>query len=296
LGVIVGFGAFVVLDLQSKPPLVRVGFPGISTLSSGDPVVEDGVEVGLVQEITLVEGVAVTTLRLYRHRDLPEDTRFFNLSHSLMGARKVWIVPGKSPRALDPGRVQAGIFVPGLTETLHKATALTALVARLRVIADSLLFVPTSGVGQPQNAVALMHHLEKATAVLGKLSASLAEAETGLKVGLEGLQSATALGDTVAVGVRRAGPQTEAAMAKAEGLLTAFARIEAPLESALTTVERLATLIADSTGAGRVFNREDEYRALLKSVDALDSMAQALRQGGLGDDLKIKPRLRKGAP
>src|SRR5690606_34701762 len=101
-------------------------------------------------------------LELFRHDPLPADTRFVNAAYSLMGARTVWLMRGTSDQPLDESRVQDGAFVPGVPETLHAVSALTARIARLRREAEDA--------GNPEGAAgrlaAVLPALEQARATL----------------------------------------------------------------------------------------------------------------------------------
>ena len=112
LAVLIGFilaAAFLFHEVTRSPRIIRVHFPEIATLGEGDPVVQGGVPVGKVVSIRLPpphspSHDAMVEIELFHHRPLAADARFLNFSHSLMGARKVWIVPGISPLPLDESR------------------------------------------------------------------------------------------------------------------------------------------------------------------------------------------------
>jgi|GEM_PF-1433631 len=295
---LIAVGVFLVSEYRMAAPRVQVRFPVISTLREGDPVVENGVAVGRVERITL-DGV---TLRLFHDVPLPEDTRFYNLSHSLMGARKVWLVRGVADaetRPLDRARVQDGVFVPGLPETLHKVDALRAVIARLRATADSLLSAEGDG-------ARALRRLDEAQASLGRLTASLGAAESSVREGLGGMERAVRAGDSLAPRLRRAGPQADSASARARALLNAYAQMKGPVGEALASLENITRLAArapdsavassgkrDAASLDRLLNDDRDYNTLIASLEKLDSINRGLRKGGLGDGMKIKPRLKK---
>lgn len=264
---------------------IRVHFPEIATLSAGDPVVEAGVTVGTVHDITLEDGIPVAELRLFHHGFLPDDTRFVNFSHSLMGARKVWILPGLSTRPLDESALQPGDFAPGLPETLHKVRALVEKVRYLQQEVDRFQDAGDSLSG----ALALNRNLEETLRILASLSSSLENAAAALQ---SGLAAATSAGDRVSSGLRAAGPVLDSAY---EDAVHALARLEAGatrLAGGLAVTESLLAAAGDTTGAASALSSQALYENLLKSVDVLDKTTRVLRLEGLGDDMKIKPRLR----
>lgn len=284
------FGAFLMRDAV-RGPLVWVRFPELATLSEGDPVVSQGVAVGVVERITLAEGRPLTALRFFSHRSFPADTRFDNLSHSLMGARKVWVTPGTSSTALDLTQVQAGTFVPGLPETMHKVEALVRRVALLRTAADSLL---AAG-----GATTLWEPLDAAHDLMTTLAASVEDGAATLHAGVAAMRSATHATERIAALTRAASPATDTAVARTQTRLTAARHAEASLANALTTLESLTGTLRDTAyvlGAGRLLDDSRMYDSLVHVVHALDAVTRSLKAGGLGDDIKINPRLKRNAP
>lgn len=283
--------SFVIGEIVRPDRVVRVEFPEIATLAEGDPVVENGVEVGKVRNIRLApppllknQGPLVE-IELFHHRPLPRDTRFVNFSHSLMGARKVWVVPGKSPEPLDEKATQPGVFTPGLAETLHKVDSLTARVVALRAETERLL----TG-GNPVLApLEAQQRLEAAARGFDALSARLAEAQASLGSGLGQLRS---FARAVDAGTAEAGPRLDTAFERADLLLGAVRRVQDDLDTALARAAALAALAGDSAGAGRLLHDDAAYRRLRQSVRLLEQATKLLQKDGLGDSVKIKPRLR----
>jgi ABC-type transporter Mla subunit MlaD len=278
--------AFFLREAAHTGRTIRVHFPEIATLSEGDPVVENGVAVGKVRRISLDGDRPVAELQLFRHRALPEDTRFVNLSHSLMGARKVWIVPGNSSRPLDESLVQPGSFVPGLPETLHKVSGLVERVTRLRAEVEALdsgkvsLFAP----------LAVRQRLDNALRILTALSASLDRSATSLQSGTAKLAET---GKRATGALRGAESGLDTATARVGNMLAAFEDAEAGIGAALSHIERLASVANDSAGMGKLLTDSTAYELLIQSVETLNQMTRQLRREGLGDSAKIRPRTRK---
>lgn len=288
LGSLVGLGAFMRRDAV-RGPLILVHFPELATLSAGDPVVEQGVTIGAVEHIILKDGQAVATLRFHHHRTFSADTRFLNLSHSLMGARKVWVIPGTSPEPLDAASVQRGAFAPGLPETLHRVHELVEKITVLRTAADSLL--GTEGLAR------LMGPLDAAHASLEAIAHSVEKGTAAVRAGLEGVTASAQAATRIAATLRTASPAAAQALGRADTLLAAAVRTETTLATALTSLETLVTTLSDTTtgpwGAGRLVNDRALYDSLLTAVRALDQTTRALKAGGLDDEFRIKPRLIK---
>jgi ABC-type transporter Mla subunit MlaD len=284
------FAAFVVSEIARPDRIVRVEFPEIATLSEGDPVVENGVEVGKVRSIRLAPppARARVELELFHHRPLSRDTRFVNFSHSLMGARKVWVVPGSlnpSRDPLDESGVQAGLFAPGLAETLHKVDSLTLRVAGLRAETERLL----TGDNPVLAPLEAQRRLEAAARSFDALAAKLGDAQASLGSGLGRLQS---FARTLDRDAREAGPRLDTAFARADLLLGSVRRVQNDLDTALARAAALAAMARDSAGAGRLLHDDAAYVRLRQSVRLLEQATRLLQKDGLGDSVKIKPRLR----
>lgn len=280
------FAVFAVREFRDPGPSVRVRFPEISTLSEGDPVVENGVEAGRVERIRLEGDGAVVVLRL-DHRALPaRDARFVNFSHSLMGARKVWIRPGASPLPLDTSRVQDGVFVPGLPETLHKVRDLDERLARARAASDRLL-----GGGDSAAVLRAVRAMERAFARLAALDASLEGAAGDLHAGVARLSSLEA---KTASAVAAADPEVAAAGRRVAAARASVTDLDASLSASLARLAGLAAALDADTGvAGRLLADRALYDSLTAGVETLTAIARRFRDEGLGDSVKVRPHWRK---
>ncbi len=280
----VSFAAFTVREFRDPGVVVRVRFPAISTLSAGDPVVENGVEAGRVRSITLDDGgSAIVELRLDQREPPARDSRFVNFSHSLMGARKVWIHPGDSPLPLDVSRVQEGVFVPGLPETLHRVRLLNERIAAWGEALDNLL-----GGGDSAAALRAVGGMERALMRLARLETSLQGAAADLRTGVEDLSS---LERKALASARDADASLGGAAMGATSAREAVARVEADLAAFLSRLEAIAVALDADTGmAGRLLADRRLYDSLVDGVEKLTAMTRDLRQEGLGDSLRIRPR------
>jgi ABC-type transporter Mla subunit MlaD len=284
--------SFLLREAVDTGRTIRVHFPEIATLSQGDPVVRQGVTVGKVRRIAIENGDPVVELQLFDHHFLAADTRFANVSHSLMGARKVWLEPGTSPLPLDEKVLQEGVFVPGLPETLHKVNALTGLVKKLRADSERLFDEKGAAGGSLAAALAVQRQLDELTQGLDMIAGRLDDASGGLRKGLARLSTLAATGDRTAADLRALEPRLDRTWRRVDTLMASLAAVEGGLTAALAQTERLAAAANDSTGAGRLLTDRAVYDGLLKSVDSLAAIAELLRFEGLGDEMPIKPRLR----
>jgi ABC-type transporter Mla subunit MlaD len=281
--------AFLVREAAREPRVIRVHFSEIATLGEGDPVVQGGVPVGAVRSIRLAplpSGAtdAVVEIELFHHRFVARDARFLNFSHSLMGARKVWLLPGASTVPLDESALQPGVFAPGLAETLHKVDSLVPVIVRLRDQAERLLTEDNP----LRSPVAAARRLEAAVLALDRVAASLDTARAALEPALRGFSSA---GQRTGRNVRAAEPPLQAALLEGQKLLAAVESVQRNLDTVLTRVEKAGALAGDSAGMGRLLHDGSAYDKLEQSVRVLERVARLMERDGL-DSLKIKPRLR----
>lgn len=281
--------AFFLREAVHTGRTVRVLFPEISTLSEGDPVAERGVTIGRVRRLSLRNDSAVAELQLFTHAFIASDARFVNFSHSLMGARMVLLLPGTSHAPLDESRVQAGFFAPGLAETLHKVRALTEQVTALRTESERIL-ADSAWARGALGPLFSQKRLNETLASLAALSAALEDAAGTLG---KDLAAATALGDSVRAGLRAREPALDRARMRIDATLTSVLALETRVAEALTTAERMGSLVGDSTVPGKLLNDRAAYDTLARLVEGLTAIAHALRDEGLGDSLKIRPRLGK---
>jgi hypothetical protein len=121
------------------------------------------------------------------------------------------------------------------------------------------------------------------------LSITLDSAGTWLQSGLATIVKA---GDQVSALLGTADSGLDSAHARVENLRVRYEAASAQLAGVLATTETLLATSGDSTRAGSLLTDQSVYESLLQSVVVLEKTTRLLRRDGLGDDMKIKPRLR----
>jgi ABC-type transporter Mla subunit MlaD len=293
-------GSFAVQEWTRPHRTLQIHFPEIATLSEGDPVVQAGVSVGKVISIRLPSSAgvvsknpgavhhtdreAVVTIELDHLRPMPEDTRFVNFSHSMMGARKVWVVLGSSTRALDESRIQEGVYRPGIAETMHRVDSLVVVIARIRVETERLL----TEENPLRSPLAAARVLDSATGALGRLTDRIESARAALEAGLTGFSSAAR---NASRSTRAAEPSVNRALLEAREMIRTVEGIQKNLVAVMTRVEKITALAGDTTGTGRLLGSRKAYEDLEKSVRLLEKAAEVLTKDGLTDSMKVLPRM-----
>jgi ABC-type transporter Mla subunit MlaD len=294
LGLLLVFflAAFLLREAVHTGRTIWVRFPEIATLAEGDPVVLNGVTVGKVEQIVLIGRDADAQLVLFTHDPLPRDTRILNLSHSLMGARKVWLIPGVSAERMDESKVQTGFFAPGLSETLHEVRALTDLVSELRRETEALLAPNAEGGASSWSPAAIQHNLDVALRSLDTLSTTVEAAFAGLS---KGLAMASTTGATIHSGLRTAEPKLNAALRRIDSILVSVQESQRVLDVALTAAEKVAAAVEDTSGVGRLLTNREAYDQMTRLVQTLTETARYIREVGVGENFIINPHVGKSA-
>ncbi len=119
---LIGFaGLCYLLYLSNQKSIyqVTVIFEDVGSLQPQDPVMDRGIRVGQIGDITYVKEKANVNIIF----DLPlivrEGTTFTNRNFSLMGDRLVDIRLSSEGRKLFPGEKMIGAYEPGIAEALH---------------------------------------------------------------------------------------------------------------------------------------------------------------------------------
>ncbi len=261
---------------------ISVAFPEISTLMQGDAVVEQGVPVGHVGKTGFRDGLTVTSLELHHRRPLGSDTRFLSISHSLMGARQVWIVPGNSPDPLDESVVHAGVFVPSLVDRMHEAESLVTAVAEIEQSLGGLL--------QADNGIASLANSDQAFILLIRdldtLARRLALASGTWKGALQEVNAMLASAGMMTTHMEQ---RTDIVGIALEEHLRTFGNILSRVEATAGRLETfLETLNAPETLPGALGDVR-LYNDLADGIKGLGEAVRSLNDEGVSD---IRPRRR----
>ncbi len=228
-------------------------------LKRGDRVYLNGVDVGLVRSVSLVDaGRVVVELRLEEEVRLPADTRAM-VAGDVFGAHTVDLLPGTGLTALGRGDTIYGAPVPELTATLG---VLGDQARRLLGSVDSLL--------SPQ-AVRDVH----ATAAV--LPASAQE----LRGAFQELHLAAAALRRSAESVEGAapGPALASALTELEGSARAFGSAAQSLEQSLGSLASVLAKVDSGAGTlGLLVNDTTLYRDLQQAVREMRALAADVRE------------------
>lgn len=104
---------------------ITIKFPTTDGLDPGDKVKLNGIAIGKITNIALVEdGVLVKTLIQLPEFSLKKDSEFIASESGLMGGHHLEIIPGKSDKELDFSQVQQGRTGNSIYGMINEAKAL----------------------------------------------------------------------------------------------------------------------------------------------------------------------------
>lgn len=125
LGIIV-FAA-IIIELSNVVLFGKSGFhvtgyfKEAEGIEPGNPIHYAGVEVGMVDKISVENGEAVLNLRFYKDAKVPKDADFFIQTSSVMGGRFVKAAGGHQDRGyLSDGMTVQGKAAPGIDQAMDK--------------------------------------------------------------------------------------------------------------------------------------------------------------------------------
>ena len=280
LGIVVlaGFLAETIRRETSAPlRLIRVHFPELGTLMEDDPVLQEGVAVGRVRTLD-VDGIqSMVELEMFRIGSLPEDSRFVNFNHSLMGARMVVLVPGQSDLKMDERMIQDGRFAGGVAETVHRVDDLLNLVISLRKETIRIFTGPQA----PFAPGGLPKQIDLAIQQLEFAARKTEKAGRDIKAGLKEWGTA---GKDIRSDIRDAKKSLNPAWTRLESTFRTMVAVEKSVGSALAPMEELLASFQDSeSGFHTLLNDRKEYDKL---VDMLHTLQKALTLlGNNGTDI-----------
>ena len=105
-------------------------------IEPGNPIHYAGVDVGMVDHISIENGEAVLVLRFYDDVKVPKDANFSIQTSSVMGGRFVKVVGGHQDRGyLREGMTVQGQAAPGIDAAMDK---MDKLMASAQVMLDGI--------------------------------------------------------------------------------------------------------------------------------------------------------------
>jgi phospholipid/cholesterol/gamma-HCH transport system substrate-binding protein len=273
--------------------LIKVNFPSVGTLMVDDPIKLRGVEVGRVEAIEASPQGPLITLELYKRTQLPVDSKFINFNYSLFGARNVVLVPGHSTESMDMDAVQQGLFLSGITESIHLVDRLLKTVVEYQTLAARL----DQGSDTAQSFQQLLQtRIYPALDEFGAFAHRLEQLESRASNELDKVALASGqvrrFSAVMAVG-------TDTLVSKANLTVERLATLTAQSVALLDGLEKILLAAQDSTGLpGRILTQRDLYEKTMTLAHALNDLLAQIKEKGLKDIISFwrNVRFRGRAP
>ena len=259
--------------------VIQVRFPELGTLMVEDPVLENGVPAGKVRKVEFRQGIAVVELEMFRREFIAADARFVDFNYSLMGARRIVLLPGHSRISMDESQSQTGVFLDGVAETIHRVGELMGLVADLRAQSRRLF----EGTNAPLSP-ALLATLDNDARAMNRLAERIDATGKSLHAGLDAW---VRLENSIPAGLKNVQAGLNAAENQTASLLNAASSAERNADGILSTVEKLIASTRDSTGtAHALLYDRSAYDELVSSLNILDAALKTFQEKGLNGAVK----------
>jgi phospholipid/cholesterol/gamma-HCH transport system substrate-binding protein len=137
---------------------VKISFPDVGALRTGDPLAVSGVSMGKVKAIDLVSGKVVVTCSIDETVFLGEDATFTIKNVGLMGERFVAVFAGTLSVPLDTSIVHDGRFDTGIPEVMGMMGDMVSEVRELVRLIGSTVASPGT-LNDFQRTVSQLHDL-----------------------------------------------------------------------------------------------------------------------------------------
>jgi len=266
---VVGTMWFQKFQFVEKRYPIFVKFDQVGGLSSGDPIMVNGVERGRVNAIDLRAGYVVAELGIREDVAFPDDSDIRLKSIGIMGERFVAIKAGTSRRSVAEGDTLDGKFLAGLPEVMGGAGDVledVAAAARdLREVAEVL-----TAQGKLQET---MDNLAAASEDMRKFAA---EGGPKLSSALESFESASTSMDEL----------LDKHYSSLDSSLAAFGRSGGRVEMTMANLDTVAANLMDITtmlrsgegGLGRMIYDDTLVNRLEATITHLDSLILDIRR------------------
>lgn len=246
-----------------------VTFEQVGGLSSGDPIMINGVERGRVNAVSLQAGHVVVELGVVEGVLLPDDSEVLLKSIGIMGERFVAITAGTSGRMIAEGDTLNGKFLAGLTEVMGGAGAILDDVgAAARDLRDVAEILAAQGRLQEtmDNLAAASEDLRELTSEGGpRLSSALEKFESASTAMDNLLSKHYASLDSSLAAFGRAGGRVEVTMENLEGV-------------SFDLREITSALLDGEGGLGRLLVDDTLVNRLEATITHLDSLILDVRR------------------
>ncbi len=257
-------------------------FEQVSTLQTGDPVKVNGVRMGRVSAIRLLDRMVLAELRLEQGVAIPIDSDVRIQNIGLMGERQVGIHMGKSDRSATSQDTLRGRLDAGIAEALGVAGNVFVeaedLVASLRSVVDST-------VGRPEFSQAFNDLMAETRQLSRELDGFMSGVKPKVERSLDNVEVASLqvrrLMEEQNEPLRRIMLNSEEVSEKLKEVVHRGDNVAMELERLLRTVN------SDSSTLGALIHDGAFYSELRSTLNSADSLFEQIRKKGLNVNLDL---------
>lgn len=247
---------------------VKIRFPDVGTLRTGDPLAVSGVAMGKVKVIDLVSGKVVVTCSIDETVFLGEDATFTVKNVGLMGERFVAVYAGISSVPLDTGIVHDGRYDTGIPEVMGMMGDMVSEVRELVRLIGSTVASPST-LNDFQETVSQLHDLSVS------LNGLVDESKEDYIRSLRAIERASTSIDEF---VRSSGPTADSAI---KSFASASAKLDMLTDDLDTLSSSLQTFIdklnSEEGSLGLLASDQTLYQDVKKAVREVDKLVTDIR-------------------
>ena len=247
---------------------VRISFPDVGALRTGDPLAVSGVSMGKVKEIDLVSGKVVVTCSIDETVFLGEDATFTVKNVGLMGERFVAVFAGTLSTPLDTSIVHDGRYDTGIPEVMGMMGDMVSEVRELVRLIGSTVASPGT-LNDLQETVSQLHNLSVS------LNGLVDESRDDYRRSLHAIERASTSIDEF---VQSSGPTADSAI---KSFASASAKLDMLTDDLDTLSSSLQTFIdklnSEEGSLGLLASDQTLYQDVKKAVREVDKLVTDIR-------------------
>ncbi|MGL1901430.1 MAG: MlaD family protein [Fibrobacterales bacterium] len=247
-------------------------FDDVGTLRPQDPITKQGMVIGSIASIDYLDKSAKVVISFDNPLLLREGTQFINYNFSLMGERRIKIIPSDTGKYLTPESRIVGEFEEGIAETMHK---LADLNEQITLIRNFILLLHSGNNETPPLFKKVFSELSKTETLIEsiqtqfnilqpKLLSTIAQTNTLTQIGMEIIDSATVAMTTLSQ------KSQELIVSAHESIHTVSVTVDT-LQTRLTTIEEMGILTNDSL-----------FQDIYLVIDGLNTTLATITNNGVG--------------
>ncbi len=247
---------------------LKISFPDVGALRTGDQLAVSGVAMGKVKEIGLVSGRVVVTCTVDETVFLGQDATFTVKNLGLMGERFVAVYAGTSSVPLDTTLVHQGRFDTGIPEVMGMMGDMVSEVRELVYLISSTIASPGT-----------LNDFQETISQLHDLSTTLNELVDGSKEdyrrSLEAIERASSGIDDF---VRSKRPQADSTMADFASASAKLNRLADDLDTLSSSLQVFVDKLNSEEGSlGLLVADQTLYQDVKKAVREVDKLVLDIR-------------------